>query len=213
MAAQDQTLFIRNYQSKIVKYGTDPKCRFCDQYDQTIEHLVSECSILTPTEYKNRHDRVGQYLHWKICEHYNTPHAEKLYEHKTQAIVEGEYTTILWNFPINTDRTIQANRPDIVIKDYKSKTCLLIDMTIPTDRNISVKKFDKLSKYKGLQIEIERLWHLKTTAIPVVVGALGMVKEVVLTHLKSIHGEPNLQEIQKVVLISTSHILRQALSI
>ena len=90
--------------------------------------------------------------------------------------MEGENTTILWDFPIKTDRTIQANRPDIVIKNYKSKTCLLIDMTIPTDRNISVKEFDKLSKYKDLQIEIERMWQIKTTVTPVVFGALRMVK-------------------------------------
>ena len=74
---------------------------------------------------------------------------------------------------------------------------MLIDMMIPTDRNISVKKFDELSKYKDLQIEIERLWQLKATVIPVVIGALGRVKKGVLNHLKSIPGEPNLQEIQK----------------
>ena len=159
MAAQDQSLFTRNYQSKIAKNGADPKCRFCDQCDETIDHLVSGCSVLIPNEYKNRHDRVGQYLHWKICKHYNTPHADKWYEHKTPPVVEGENTTILWDFPINTDRAIQANRPDIVIKDHKSKTCLLIDMTISTDRNISVKELDKLSKYKDLQIEIEPMWH------------------------------------------------------
>ena len=213
MAAQDQSLFTRNYQSKIAKNGADPKCRFCDQYDETIDHLVSGCSVLTPNEYKNRHDRVGQYLHWKICKHYNTPHAEKWYEHKSPPVVEGENTTILWDFPINTDRAIQANRPDIVIKDHKSKTCLLIDMTIPTDRNISVKEFDKLSKYKDLQTEIERMWHLKTTIVPVVVGALGMVKKGIQNHLNAIPGEPNLQEIQKIVLTSTTHLLRKALSI
>ena len=86
-------------------------------------------------------------------------------------------------------------------------------MTIPTDRNISVKEFDKLSRYKDLQIEIERMWRLKKTVIPVIVGAIGMVKKGVLNHLKSIPGEPNLQEIQKIVLTSTSHILRKALSI
>ena len=213
MAAQDQSLFTRNYQSKIAKNGADPKCRFCDQYDETIDHLVSGCSFLTSNEYKNRHDRVGQYLQWKICKHYNTPHADKWYEHKTPPVVEGENTTILWDFPINTDRAIQANRPDIVIKDHKSKTCLLIDMTIPTDRNISVKEFDKLSKYKDLQIEIERMWHLKTTIVPVVVGALGMVKKGIQNHLNTIPGEPNLQEIQKIVLTSTTHLLRKALSI
>ena len=101
-----------------------------------------------------------------------------------QPVVEGENTMILWDFPINTDRAILANRPDIVIKDYKSRTCLLIDMKIPTDRNISVKDFDTLSKYKDLQIEIERMWRFKTTVIPVVVGALGMIKKGVQNHLK-----------------------------
>ena len=76
----------------------------------------------------------------------------------------------------NTDRIIQENRPDIVVKDNKNKTCFPVDMTIPTDRHISMEDFDKLPKYKDLQIEIERMWHLKTTAIPVVVDALGMVK-------------------------------------
>ena len=128
-------------------------------------------------------------------------------------VVEGENITILWDFSINTDGAIQANRPDIVIKDHKNKTCFLVDMAIPTDRNISIKEFDKPSKYKDLQIEIERMWHLKTTVIPIVVGALGMVKRGIENHLKSLPGEPKLQEIQKIVLTSTAHILRKALSI
>ena len=63
-------------------------------------------------------------------------------------------------------------------------------MAIPTDRNISIKEFDKLSKYTDLQIEIERMWHLKTTVIPIVVGALGMVKRGIQNHLKSLPREP-----------------------
>ena len=41
--------------------------------------------------------------------------------------------------PIHTDRKITANRPDIVIKDHKTKTCKLIDMAVQSDRNTSVK--------------------------------------------------------------------------
>ena len=33
-------------------------------------------------------------------------------------------------------------------------------------------EFGKISKYKDLEIEIEQMWHLKPTLIPVVVGAL-----------------------------------------
>ena len=141
------------------------------------------------------------------------PHADKWYEHRTPHVVEGENATILLDFPINTDGSIQTNRPDIIIKDHKSNTCLLIDTTIHTDRNISVKECDKLSKHKELQIEIEQMWHLKTTVIPVVVSALGIVKQGIDHRLNAILGEPNLQEIQKIVLSSTTHLLRKAFSI
>ena len=62
--------------------------------------------------------------------------------------------TILWDFSIKTDRTMQANRPDIVIKDKQDKTCQLIDMSVPSDSNISAKELEKLRKYKDLEIEI-----------------------------------------------------------
>ena len=43
---------------------------------------------------------------------------------------------------IQTDRKIKNNRPDLVVKDYKRKTCLLIDISVPTD-NLSVKEYDE----------------------------------------------------------------------
>ena len=69
-AAQDQSLVTKNFQANIIRNGTDPKCRFCGEKLETIDHLISGCSFLTPGEYKRRHDRVGQYLHWRICNHF-----------------------------------------------------------------------------------------------------------------------------------------------
>jgi hypothetical protein len=42
-----------------------------------------------------------------------------------------------------------ANRHDIIIKT-KDKTCLLIDVAIPSDKNIKQKKAEKKLKYKNL---------------------------------------------------------------
>ena len=53
--------------------------------------------------------------------------------------------------------TILANWPDIVLKNKKDETCLLIDMTIPFDTNTSVKTTEKLTKYKDLEIEVGRM--------------------------------------------------------
>ena len=67
--------------------------------------------------------------------------------------------------------TIQANRPDIVVKNHNDKTCFLIDMSVPCDTNVSLKIFEKLSKFKDLEIEVTKMWHLKTATLPVVIGA------------------------------------------
>ena len=75
--------------------------------------------------------------------------------------------TILWDMPMDTDRTIASNRPGIVPKNKKDKTCLLVDMTMPPDTNTSVNwTTEKLNKYKDLEIEVERM-----------LGALGTIKK------------------------------------
>ena len=64
--------------------------------------------------------------------------------------------TIIWDI----DRTMTANRPDIVVKDLANSTCKLIVMTIPSDRNIALKEMKKKSKYKDLEVKIQRTWHI-----------------------------------------------------
>ena len=51
----------------------------------------------------------------------------------------------------------------------------MINKTVPSDRNITLKEIEKKSQYKDL--EIQRMWHVKTVVIPPVVGALGTVKK------------------------------------
>ena len=34
------------------------KCRLCEDRDETINHIISECSKLVQKEHKTRHDRV-----------------------------------------------------------------------------------------------------------------------------------------------------------
>ena len=213
VAAQDQSLFTRNYQANIVKNGADPMCRLCHQFNEDIPHLVSGCPVLAKTEFKDRHDKVGQYIHWKLCQHYGLPFADNWYTHETEPVVENDKVTILWDFEVHTDRTIKANRPDIIIKDYETKTCFLIDMTNPSERNTSVKELEKLRKYKDLEIEIVKMWHLRTVIVPVVIGALGLINKNVEKHIQKLPCELSLREMQKITLMGTARILRKTLSI
>jgi hypothetical protein len=52
------------------------------------------------------------------------------------------------NQAVHTDREVTANRPDVIIKNNKEKTCTMIDVAIPADRNVVQKEAEKL-KYKS----------------------------------------------------------------
>ena len=86
-------------------------------------------------------------------------------------------------------------------------------MTTPLDTNTSVKTTEKFTKYKDLQIEVERRLGLKTTTVPVVMGALGTIKKDMESYSNKITGNINIQELQKITLLSTAHLLRRVLSI
>ena len=146
----------------------------------------------------------------EICNHYNTETPDIWYEHKQLPVVDTPKVIILWDFPIRNDRTIQANRPDRVIKHTQNKTCQLIDMSVPSNSNISAKESEK---YEDLEIEIAKMWKMKTKTIPVIVGALGMIKKGTQKYVNEIPGNLSLAEIQKIVLNSTAHILRRSLSL
>ena len=152
-------------------------------------------------------------MYWAICKEFGIEVKERWYEHEPKTVTENDSVTILWDMPIHTDRTIAANRPDIVLKNKKDKICLLIDMTVSLDTNTSVKATQKFTKYKDLEIEVERMWGLKTTTVPVVMGALGTIKKDMENYTNKIPGNINIHELQKITLLSTAHLLRWVLSI
>jgi hypothetical protein len=61
----------------------------------------------------------------------------------------------------STDREVLANRPDIIVKSKKDKTCLLIDVSILSDKKVIQKEAEKKLKYKNLSIEIQRMWNMR----------------------------------------------------
>ena len=99
------------------------------------------------------------------------------YEHVPSSVetTQGSKLTILWNQQVQTDRTIPNNKPDIIIRDTEQTTCMLIDVAISGDGNLIKKEAEKILKYKDLTIEIQHLWNVKTTVIPVIIGVTGTI--------------------------------------
>ena len=46
VAAQDQALQTKYYATKILNTETDNKCRLCQKFDETIDHIISACPTL-----------------------------------------------------------------------------------------------------------------------------------------------------------------------
>jgi len=109
-----------------------------------------------------------------------------------------------------TDREVTANRPDIIIKNKKEKTCTLIDVAIPANRNVQ-KEGEKKLKYKSLCIEIQRMWNLKCMVIPVITGATGIVTRSLRKNLEAVPRKRSIHSLQKTAILRTSHIIWKVL--
>ena len=73
----------------------------------------------------------------------------------------------------------------------------MIDVAIPADRNVVQKEAEKKLKYKSLCIEIQRMWNLKCTIVPVIIGATGIVMRSLKKNLETIPGKHSIDSLQK----------------
>ena len=62
---------------------------------------------------------------------------KKWYQNQPELITEVKEATILWDLAFQTDRNIESSRPDIIAKDSERKMCLLIDMSVSIEQNVS----------------------------------------------------------------------------
>jgi hypothetical protein len=88
-------------------------------------------------------------LHCNICKETGVQLDKKhWYEHVPKSVEtsKGGKVTIFWNKQVQTDRTIPNNKSDIilVIRDNEGRTCMLIDVAIPGDRNVIKKEAQKI---------------------------------------------------------------------
>ena len=213
-AIQDQAVKTRYMEKNIYKTTENDKCRKCNEKAETIHHIISGCPKYANTLYLKRHNNVAKYLHLQIC--LNSDLVKKnceWYKYEPSPVLENENFKILWDFSIQTDKEIRANRPDIIFVDKRERTVMFIDVTIPNDHNIIEKKLEKIEKYTDLGIEIKELWNMqRVDIVPIVIGCTGVVDNSFVRYLGKIPAEINVFELQKIVLLNTCYIVRRFLS-
>ena len=73
------------------------------------------------------------------------------------------------------------------------------------------KEAEKKLKYKSSCTEIQRMWNLKCTIIPVIIGATEIVTRSLRKNLEAVTGKHSIDSLQKTAILGTSHIIRKVL--
>ena len=133
IAAQDNAVRTNHIKARIDKTKKNNKCRLCGDRDETINHIISECSNLAQNEYKTRHEWLGKVNHWEMCKKFKFDHTNKWYMHNPAPVLENDTHKYLWDFDIHTHNLISARRPDLIIINKKKRTCKIVNFAVPAD--------------------------------------------------------------------------------
>lgn len=171
--------------------------------------------MMAGTSYTDRHNEVGKIIHQKLaldC-HLITDYIP-YYQYAPKTTLEDQHFRIYWDNPIQTDKTIIANRPDIVLVNKGTKETFLIDVAIPNDNNVEAKYNEKMEKYTELAIEVKRIWKQnKVHIIPFIISATGITPSSFKYSLSKLNLPEDIHtKAQKAVIIKTASLIRKFLN-
>ena len=144
-AAQNNVKRTNHTKARIDKTRQNSRCRLCDDRDEAINHIISECSKLALKEYKTRHDWVNKVIHWEIRQKFEFDYTNKWYIHNPASVLENDTHKFPLDFNIQTDHLISAKRPDLIIinNNKKKRTCKNVDFAVLADHRVKLKESEK----------------------------------------------------------------------
>ena len=98
----------------------------------------------------------------------------------------------------------------MMIVNKKKRTFRIGNFAIPTDHRVKFFKKLKMDKYLDLAWELNKLWNMKMTVIPIVIGALATITKGLIQRLEDVEIRGQLETIQTTTLRS-GRILRRVL--
>ena len=138
---------------------------------------------------------MGKGIHWELCKKLKFDHSNKRYMHNPESVLENPQ--------------ISARRPALII--ISKKTCRIVNFAVPADHRVKLKECEKKDKYFDLAWELKRLWKMKVTMIPIVIGALGTVTKGLVKGLEDLEIRGRFETIQNTALLRSARILRRVL--
>ena len=90
IAAQNNAIRINNIKAKIYNTQQYDYCKLTGDKNETINHMISECSKLVLKEYKTRCGWVGNVIHWELCKRLKFDSTLKWYMDKPESFLENK---------------------------------------------------------------------------------------------------------------------------
>ena len=130
--------------------------------------------------------------------------------HNPAPVLENDTHKLLWDFETQTSPNLgQKTRP--YNNQHKKRIYKIVDLAVPADHRINPKESEKKDKYLDLARELKKLWNMKVTIVPIVIGALGTIKKGLLKGLEDLEIGGRVETIQTTALLRTARILRRVL--
>ena len=100
IAAQNNAIRTNQINPRIDKTQQNSKCTLCSDRDETINHIISECSKLAQKEYETGHDWVGKMIHREMCNKFKFNHTKNgicTTQHRSEKITRiNSYGTLTY---------------------------------------------------------------------------------------------------------------------
>ena len=77
---------------------------------------------------------------------------------------------------------------------------------VPADQRVEISQQTKTESYQDLKRELQKLWNVKTSIVPIVIGALGTIPKSLEKHLNELNAKVNISQMQTIGLLKSARI-------
>ena len=179
-------------------------CRMCHKNVESMQHLLSSCVKLLPTDYKFRHDEGFKCIFFQILHNYGfietiPPWYSKI---NVKPTYENKNISIYWDIPEYTgdleESETNLKRPDGKIILHNEKIIFILENTVPWITNRESKLIEKETKYESVIRNLKISYpNYKVKQLTFIMDALGGYSAHLRINLKELFREK--QQIDKII--------------
>ena len=136
------------------------------------------------------------------------------YKYDPVLVLERSNIILYLDIPAFPDKSIDYNRPDILLINNNTPIATIVEIGVPLTHNLNKIEIEKKHKYKELAFQLKNIRKLNHVSIyPSVMSAEGVVSKTFHYNIEKLQLNPNIFTIgQRAILLQTCHIVRKFLN-